>query len=132
MSTYLLDFLLLLVSSFFNSYLYSSGPSLMSSLPPLPDGGSVPEAAFVAESEATNTGTTPVVDDVEEEAHSEASHTKASPPSATSHVEQAIGKKWKRMETIDVSKSSGESIPTTFSSSSYVDDPFSMAQIMSK
>ncbi|KAM0859821.1 hypothetical protein ACQ4PT_046947 [Festuca glaucescens] len=105
----------------------------LSSLPSLPEGGNVPEAAVVTESEAADTGATPEVDDDDEEdAHSEASHTKASPPSATSHGEEEVQKKRKRMEIADDSELSGESIPAAFPSSSYADDPFTMAQILSK
>jgi hypothetical protein len=46
----------------------------------------VPQAAVAAESEAADTSATPYGDDDdEEEVHSEASHTKVSLPSATSH-----------------------------------------------
>jgi hypothetical protein len=58
-------------------------------------------------------------------------HTRASPPSVVSHGEK-VQKKRKWTETVDVSESSGESTPEGFPSSSYVDDPFSMAQILSK
>ncbi|KAK1613869.1 hypothetical protein QYE76_019387 [Lolium multiflorum] len=105
---------------------------ILSSLPPLPEGGNLPEAAVVAESEAAGTNATPEVDDDDEEdAQSEASHTKASPPSATSHGEEEVRKKRKRAEIADDSESSGESNPAAFPSSSYADDPFAMAQILS-
>ena len=98
----------------------------------------MPEATVVAESEATDTSATSEVDDDDEEdAHSEASHTKASSPSATSREEE-VHKKRKRVEIADDSELSGESshalvmpLSAAFPSSSYADDPFAMAQILS-
>ncbi|KAM0891681.1 hypothetical protein ACQ4PT_026249 [Festuca glaucescens] len=79
----------------------------ISSLPPLHEGGNVPEAAVVTESEAADTGATPEVDDDDEEdAQSEVSQTKASPPSATSRGEEEVQKKEKRVEITDDSESS--------------------------
>ncbi|KAM0842203.1 hypothetical protein ACQ4PT_058512 [Festuca glaucescens] len=105
----------------------------LSSLPPLPEGGSVPEVAVATESEAADTGATLEVDDDDkEDALSEASHARASPPSATSHEEKEVQKKQKRTETVDDSESSGEAIPSVFPSSSYADDTFAMPHILSK
>jgi hypothetical protein len=47
----------------------------------------------------------------------------------TSHEEEEATKKRKRAETIDISESSGKSIPP-IDPSSFVDDPFAMAQIL--
>ncbi|KAM0894866.1 hypothetical protein ACQ4PT_024296 [Festuca glaucescens] len=115
------------------------GHHFLPSLPPLPEGGDVPEAAIVAESEAADTGATPEAnDDDEEDAESEAYQTKVSPPSATSREEKEVEKKRKRVEVVDDSESLDESSPklvtplsAALPSSPYPEDPFTMAQIVS-
>ncbi|KAM0853649.1 hypothetical protein ACQ4PT_050942 [Festuca glaucescens] len=115
------------------------GHRFLSSPPPLPEGGDVPEAAIVAESEAADTGATPEADDDDEEdVESEASQTKVSPPSATSREEKKVEKKRKRVEVVDDSESLGESSPTLVTPlsvalpfSPYAEDPFTMGQILS-
>lgn len=72
------------------------------------------------------------------DADSEASQTKASPPSATSRGEREVEKKKKRPEDADGSESSGESSPTLVTPrmavpppSQDVEDPFDLFQVIS-
>jgi hypothetical protein len=69
-------------------------------LPPLPEGSAVPEANLVIESELVETASSLEVNE-EYDVDSEASQTRASPPSATPHGEMETEKKRKRLEAAD-------------------------------
>jgi hypothetical protein len=67
-SIYLLDFLFIACSHVLHLFFcILQDHRFLSSLPPLPEGGSIPEAIVSAESEAADTGATPDEDDDDEE-----------------------------------------------------------------
>jgi hypothetical protein len=123
------------VFSFSYSWPASQDHGFPSSLPPVNEDGAVPEATPITESEAAETTTSRGVE-LEDDADSEASHTKAFPPSATSRGEKEVEKKRKRLEAKD-SESSGESHPMLVTprvavpSSPEIKDPFDLVQVIS-